>query len=193
LWRAFLSISTVNAIDRIGAGPWYSAPPKYQSKSNYTNEGLLFGLTKAEIASTDRPGDSTTVVWNGISPAGGSGGWGGNSAFDWPFNTCYLDETGVCTTVYGDSHDTNTGSTTSGTFAGSGFACDDWTSASNSVKSKNGHSWCRTANCDGMNWISSSNEAHPCLGVINLTTSNESTGIGSGGGYGGFYCFAYSE
>jgi hypothetical protein len=188
-WRAFLSTSTVNAKDRIGTGPWYSAPPEQQNKTNYASEGLLFGSSLSEITSKDRPGDSTTIVWTGSSPSG----VGMGTSYNWPFNTCYLDETGVCTTEYGDSHDTNTGSTTTGTFAGASNACSDWTSAASNVKSKNGHSWCRSSDCRDMNWISSSNESHPCLGIINMTTSNGSTGIGSGGGYGGFYCFAVSN
>jgi hypothetical protein len=195
LWRAYLSTSTVNAIDRIGSGPWYSAPPSYASKTNYASEGLLFASSKSDLTPTNnRPGDSTTIVWKGSSASGM-----GSGTNNYPFNQCYLDQLGVCVQNYGDSHDIMTGTKTDGTVE-SGMTCSDWTSNATSGKVALGHSWPRTFGdtSSSMNW-SRSNESEPCGGTINLTStmpnnlaSAYQNGVGSGGGYGSFYCFAYS-
>lgn len=195
LWRAYLSTSSVNAKDRIGSGPWYSAPPAYASKTNYASEGLLMANTTSDLTSNNRPGDTSTIVWRGSSASGM-----GSAANDYPFNQCYLDENGVCVQDYGDSHDIMTGTKADGT-AESDMSCSDWTSTSTSDEVALGHSWPRTFGDDGnsMNW-SRSGEKEPCAGTINLTTtmpnglaSAYQNGVGSGGGYGSFYCFALSQ
>jgi hypothetical protein len=90
-----------------------------------------------------------------------------------------------------DNHDTITGSTANGTYAGLGTTCDDWTSASAfSGRPVMGHSWPARS---GNGWI----QAHPAPGcepsvALEQNGPGSGTGIGNGGGYGGFYCLALS-
>jgi hypothetical protein len=186
LWRAFLSAgnyngAVLNAIDRIGAGPWYSAPPKYQSKSNYATEGLLVASDKAGLLKIRPDGDATTIVYNGINQSLGAG----NTA-SWPFSQCLLNEYGNCTQADGDTHDTLTGSKNDGTYAGSAAAtCDDWT---NNTKGYGmpvyGHTWPRQLNAtdNAASWIDIGENLMACGAVINVTSTNYgngTTGVGA--------------
>jgi hypothetical protein len=219
LWRAFLSASNyngavLNAIDRIGTGPWYSAPPKYGDKSNYASEGLLVASDRSGLTQVRPTGDTTTIVYNGPNQSQGAG-----SNQSWPFSQCLLNEYGYCTQADGDTHDTLTGSKSDGTYAGTtSSTCNDWTnSTTGSGAPAFGHTWPRQLNAaDGAaGWINTG-EAREigCGAIINVGSTNYMSGgggpsaggpggpsggggssygggVGSCGGYGAFYCFAH--
>jgi hypothetical protein len=190
-WRAFLSVTDdgtgqpVNAIDRIGAGPWHNV------------KGLLVAKDLAGLLHT-RPEGATDTVYND--------GWK-----DWPFNQCLTTELGNCNLSYGDTHDTLTGSNRQGKLFSTDpkFTCNNWTSAEVNVQLVIGHSWPRKLNGtdDGeANWIQahsnctggpggpgggggSSGDCNGCRANINLGNTMED-GVGGDGGYGAWYCFA---
>jgi hypothetical protein len=153
-WRAFLSTSTVNAIERIGAGPWYDR-----------NESLVASNTAGLLQ--ERPAGETTVN-------------------DLP-NELGLPNRAGTGTGADDNHDTITGTNTQGKWDG-GPTCNDWTSATGGDGPRVGHSW--PAN-SGKSWM----QAHaapgcePSVGLVQMGAGS-GNGIGSAGGYGGFYCFA---
>jgi hypothetical protein len=205
LWRAFLSTSTVNAIDRVGTGPWYTAPSKQQKKTNYATEGLQIAANTTQLL-TARPSgaDVATIVFTGPSASGGGG-----TSYDWPLSKCLLNENGYCAMADGDTHDTLTGSDTSGKYV-SGRSCSDWTSLGATEYPAFGHSWPRqfTDTSGNANWINNGDQGEiSCAAVINTGTSNvmcsggmgggttgsSTCGVGSAGGYGAFYCIAVSQ
>ena len=186
-WRAFLSTSKVNAKDRIGSGPWYDRTGRVVAQN-------LTGLLK------ERPeGDS--MITDDLP-----------NEFGVPNHD--PDGTGQV-----DNHDMLTGTNTEGTLYcpsnPANCTCNDWTSAAkdNTKKPRVGHSWPRRAGGGGgffgggggfggmgsfNNWISALDEAG-CGAGINLLEVDASGNpapnsnnpvVGSGGGYGGFYCFA---
>jgi hypothetical protein len=189
-WHAFLSAtddgsgSPVDAIDRIGSGPWYNL------------DGLLVADDIAGLLN-DRPdGDSTTEVYN-------------DGAQGWPFNQCLTTELGNCTLSYGDTHDTLTGSNRQGQLynTDSKYTCNDWTSIDVNVQLEIGHSWPRqldSTDPNVANWIfahtncnsggpggggGSSATCNGCGRNINMAETFED-GVGGDGGYGTWYCFA---
>jgi hypothetical protein len=166
-WRAFLSVTKdssgtpVNAIDRVGEGPWYD------------RKGRLLAMNKADLAQT-RPRGADPAIIN-----------------DFP------NEDGVPNhapdgTMQVDNHDFLTGASATGTLYNMdwGFTCHDWTSKVGSDgKPRVGHSWPRMGS--GENWMSSLNEGGcaPGVNIAEMGGPREPT-VGSGGGYGGIYCFA---
>jgi hypothetical protein len=188
-WRAFLSVTDdgsgnpVDAIDRIGDGPWYDV------------NGLLLA-EDADGLLDDRPDGATDPVW--------TDDWG----TDWPFNQCLTTELGNCNHSYGDTHDTLTGSNRQGTLYGTDmkYTCNDWTSADVDVQLPIGHTWPRQLNGtdpNETNWLYShtncsggggpggggSGDCNGCGANINVGEGFED-GVGGDGGYGAWYCFA---
>jgi hypothetical protein len=172
-WVAFLSTSTVDAIDRIGEGPWYDV------------NGYLLAEDKVGLVQPRPDGDDQTEVWND--------GWNW-----WVFTDCLTTELGNCNHDYGDSHDTLTGSSQNGRLYGNDpkYTCDDWTSTTttsgcNGASPQSncgpaiGHTWPAQS---GQGWIYS-HQAGGCQANINLSDSFE-IGVGGHGGYGAWYCFA---
>jgi hypothetical protein len=183
-WRAFLSAATdgpgtVHAIDRIGDGPWYD------------RLGRTFALRKADLPFF-RPTSADTAI-----------------KFDFPNEDGVPNHAPDGTIV--DNHDTLTGSNALGQVYSGGLypnekaTCLDWTSKQGDRavdgRPRVGHSWPRTAGPGmdgGVNgvyghWISSLTESG-CAPGVNLIEQggpkeNETT-VGSGGGYGGWYCFS---
>ena len=193
-WRAFLSApGPVHAIDRIGNGPWYD------------RMGRLFSASKANLIGF-RPSDADAAIKNDFPNENGTPNHS-DGAPGCTGNNCP------------DNHDTLTGSNDQGQLYiaanSSNPTCTGWTTAVGSAgKPRVGHSWprmpsstntCtggggpgggdrrqRTGGCYG-HWMSSLDEAG-CAAGINLMemggpNPNNPT-VGSGGGYGGFYCFA---
>jgi len=192
-WRAFLSATAdesgkqVNAIERIGSGPWYD------------RIGRLFANNLDELY-YDRPQNAANAIKN-----------------DFPNETGTLNQNPDGTGNV-DNHDTLTGTDSQGKLYGSTATCSDWTStATSGSKPRVGHSWptsasaCSTTSTAGStgsgigsgmgmgggmggmcNWMSALDEAG-CAPGVNLIQNggpgNDGT-VGSGGGYGGFYCFA---
>lgn len=165
-WRAFLSVAAdangkqVNAINRIGNGPWYD------------RQGRVLGLTRADLLNT-RPANADPAIAN-----------------DLPNEDGVPNHRPDPTQPQVDNHHFVTGSTTTGTLYSTTTTCADWTSTTASGKPRCGFAWPRSST-NGNHWISGF-DAGGCVAGINITTSNTGTGniIGSGGGYGGFYCFA---
>ena len=181
-WRAFLSAADdgtgkpVNAIDRIGSGPWYD------------RLGRLFASTKANAANT-RPLDADPAIKNDFPNEDGV-----------PNHQPDPNKPAV------DNHDMLTGSTTTGTLYAANATCLDWTSAKGDTategKPRVGHSWPRSGGPgggggggggSGENWMSALTESG-CKAGANLVEMGPpiptEVTVGSGGGYGGFYCFA---
>ncbi|MEP6654338.1 MAG: hypothetical protein ABJA82_13330 [Myxococcales bacterium] len=175
-WRAFLSTTKggtndgpVDAIDRIGMGPWYD------------RLGRTVALTKADLM-YPRPQGADPAIANDLPNEDGipnhQDGAPGCTGDACPDNHDIL--TG--TYLNGGGHTTNLRAT-----------CQDWTSAVGSDGQPHcGHSWPRGVK---ESWISSITEAG-CAPGINLVEmggpdANNPT-VGSGGGYGGIYCFALS-
>jgi hypothetical protein len=158
-WRAFLSAtrgpggSVVNAIDRIGNGPWYD------------RKGRLIAPDIAGLLEERPAGDPEAVN-------------------DLP------DETGEATSRLGHTS-AITASTTMGKlfFPEAKNTCNDWTSKTlEAVFIMTGHPTLATG---AANWV----QSHPersCIPGVRLgdTGNGDGSSIGSGGGWGGFYCFA---
>jgi len=164
-WRAFLSTTTVNAIDRVGDGPWYD------------RLGRLVAATKADLLN-ERPAGADSAIIDDLpneegvpNHTDGSPGCSGN--------TCP------------DNHDTLTGSKSDGTWDGES-TCDDWTSTEAEGRPRVGHSWPAGS---GMHWIQAHAVTGCAAGVgIVQTGGGKGFGnsVGALGGYGGIYCFALS-
>ncbi|KYF61835.1 hypothetical protein BE11_23125 [Sorangium cellulosum] len=176
-WRAFLSAAAgedgkqVDAIDRIGEGPWYDRLGRLVAN----NKGELIG---------ERPSGADEAIGDNLPNEDGV-----------PNHQPEPSQPEV------DNHDTMTGSNQQGRLSGPTATCNDWTSASgdrSSGKPRVGHSWPRNFGGGGgdfnmAHWISA-HEAPGCSPSVNLVDAGGpapgATGVGSGGGYGGIYCFA---
>lgn len=170
-WRAFLSVTKgedgqpVNAISRIGSGPWYD------------RAGRLVAMNVAGLAGKERPqGDS--AIMNDLP-----------NEFGVPNHRPDLNQPEV------DNHDTLTGSNADGELVTQdmGNTCNDWTSKVGSTgEPQCGHSWPRSAN-NGRQWIEE-HEAPGCAPGVNIMGQGGppqgNVTVGGGGGYGGFYCFS---
>ncbi len=178
-WRAFLSATNdgtgaqVHAITRIGSGPWYD------------RLGRLFGTTLSDITAT-RPTMAHSAIRN-----------------DFPNEDGVPNHRPDPTAGQVDNHDMLTGSNASGRLYGATATCLDWTSAlgnrTTEGRPRVGHSWPRNTGGGGGgggsmdHWMSSLDEAGcaPGVSLIEMGPPNLAIPtVGSGGGYGGFYCFA---
>ena len=166
-WRAFLSVKDggngqqVNAIDRIGNGPWYD------------RLGRLFAMTKADAMQTRPNGDA--AIKNDFPNEDGV-----------PNHN--PDGTGQV-----DNHDMLTGTNSQGALYSATANCLDWTANAGNKTLEGmprvGHSWPRM----GESWMNVLTESGcaPGVSLIEMGPPNpNSNTVGSGGGYGGFYCFA---
>lgn len=178
VWRAFLSATAdengkqVNAIDRVGSGPWYD------------RLGRLFAMSKADLLYT-RPNGADPVIQD-----------------DFPNEDGVPNHQPDPTQPKVDNHDMLTGTNDKGQLYSTTATCLDWTGNKGDKtlegRPRVGHSWPRSGGgkpgpTDTNNWMSSLDEAGCAPGINLLETGgpkpNENT-VGSGGGYGGFYCFA---
>lgn len=178
-WRAFLSAvddgagNNVHAIERIGEGPWYD------------RLGRVFAPNKAALL-FDRP--------TGIDPA---------IKDDFPNEDGVPNHRPDPTQGQVDNHDILTGSNAQGRLYSATATCASWTGKTgNEGKPRVGHSWPRYGgpggpggggNVNPANWASSLDESGCAPGVNLIETGPPmptSNTVGSGGGYGGFYCFA---
>ncbi|WP_129578237.1 MULTISPECIES: hypothetical protein [Sorangium] len=179
-WRAFLSAAAgedgkrVDAIDRIGEGPWYD------------RIGRLVANNKQELLN-ERPSGADEAV-----------------ADDLPNEDGVPNHQPDPSLPEVDNHDTLTGSNAEGRLYGATATCSDWTSAAadRSSKPRLGHSWPRSFGGGGAggpgginmaHWMSA-HDAAGCTPGVNLVDAGGpqqgSTSVGAGGGYGGIYCFA---
>jgi hypothetical protein len=179
-WRAFLSVTkdasgkAVNAIDRVGEGPWYD------------RLGRTVALTKANLAQP-RPVGADVMIVNDLPNEDGVP----NQAPDGK---------------QVDNHDILTGSDQTGRLIGPDWrqTCHDWTSKVGSDGQPHvGHSWPRSGRGAGSpglpgpgsldSWMSALDEAGcaPGVNLIEMGPPDPAMPtVGSGGGYGGIYCFA---
>jgi len=172
-WRAFLSAkdggsgTQVNAIDRIGSGPWYD------------RLGRLLAPTLADLMGT-RPANGDATIKN-----------------DFP-NELGVPNHDPDGTGDVDNHDMLTGSNTSGELYAATANCLDWTASAGNKTTEGqprvGHSWPRGSGGGSQDsWMSSLTESG-CAPGVNLVEMGgpqaSSNTVGSGGGYGGFYCFS---
>jgi hypothetical protein len=168
-WRAFLSVTKgpngggpINAIDRVGAGPWYD------------RLGRIVAMTKTALAMT-RPQGMDPAIINDFPNENGTPNHN-------PDGTAPVD-----------NHDILTGSNATGLLNGTNWTttCHDWTSKVGSDgRPRVGHSWPAGS---GMNWMSALDEAGcaPGVNLVEMGPPNPAIPtVGSGGGYGGIYCFA---
>jgi hypothetical protein len=202
-WRAFLSTSTANAIDRVGAGPWYDR----------LNRTIANNVT--ELAETRPGGITVSTILNNLPNEDG---------------TPHHNEEDGCEDLNdcADNHDVLTGSDSDGKLCtsdtcsgfgggfggGSGFpggpggpgggedvsdyTCQNWTLGTSmpGIAPRCGHTWPTGAGRED-DWISQLTE-NGCAPGFNLVqnggpmpTGNGS--VGDGGGYGAIYCLALSE
>lgn len=169
-WRAFLSATQgedgkpVHAIERVGQGPWHD----YNKRLFAENvEGLLPGSDRRPSGADPQLAEMFTDEFGRpISP-----------------------DTNVV-----DNHDMLTGSDKNGRLpdrATKAETCNDWTSKDTKLgKPRIGHAWPRSSR-SGREWIYD-HRAGGCGAGIDTEKkgSNGTPTVGSGGGYGGFYCFA---
>ncbi|HEX3695731.1 MAG TPA: hypothetical protein VH374_10105 [Polyangia bacterium] len=177
-WRAFLSTvsnpSQVNAKDRIGTGPWYD------------RTGRLIASTLTALL-MQRPGDASAAIRNDLPNENGIANHNpdGTGQVD---NHDFLTGTGTDGNLYKPSSG-GMGPTRAGSLTAT---CYDWTS---NMQAANmgpwcGHSWGAQS---GQDWKSSLAEGGCGAGVNLIEMGGPQRGVytvGTGGGYGGIYCFA---
>ncbi|MCB9702285.1 MAG: hypothetical protein H6711_10350 [Myxococcales bacterium] len=175
-WRAFLSVAAdedgaqVDAIDRIGAGPWYD------------RLGRLVAATPADLLH-DRPLGADPAIIN-----------------DLPNENGVPNKQPDPNMPPEDNHHVLTGSDIQGRLFGANGTCLDWTSAMGDRdlegRPRVGLSFPREGGMlesMSMNWISALIEAGCAPGVTLVPTpppGPDVVDVGSGGGYGAIYCFA---
>jgi len=171
-WRAFLSVKQdawgqqADAIDRVGPGPWYD------------RVGRVMAPTKADLLA-QRPTNGDVAIRN-----------------DLPNEDGIPNQRPDPNLPAVDNHHTLTGSTTTGTLynpnSSTSTTCADWTTKEPvvGVRPRTGWSWSIQ---NRIHWISGSDEGG-CGAGINLVQNGGAQPnnpiVGSGGGYGGYYCFA---
>ncbi len=179
-WRAFLSATNdgtgrqVHAIHRIGQGPWYD------------RLGRLFANNLTELMNT-RPVNAHPAILN-----------------DFPNEDGVPNHRPDPSMGNVDNHDMLTGTNAAGMLYSMTATCLDWTSArgdrSTEGRPRVGHSWPRGGGGgpggmggSGAHWMSSLDEAGCAPGVSLIEMGGPILSmptVGSGGGYGGFYCFS---
>lgn len=176
-WRAFLSVAAdaygkpVNAIDRIGPGPWYD------------RVGRLFAPTLGDLKSL-RPRNGDPTIQN-----------------DFPNESGVLNHHPGPNGEEEDNHHMITGSAADGTLKGPSATCKDWTTNVHSAENGKpacGLAFPRGTSgaVASTHWISAI-DAPGCAPGIDVALGGfpapeiiAAGWIGGGGGYGGFYCFA---
>jgi hypothetical protein len=183
VWRAFLSTSgfqggeQVDAIDRIGDGPWYDY------------NGRLFANDLAGVLPDDdgRPEDTDPQLAEMFTDENGEDAQPSND----------IDNHDTLTGSDDDGRLYTTNTDPNGTLA----TCEDWTSSTLQTPGGGGgggggvpvgHSWPRTAN-NGRQWIQE-HTVRGCRPGANVVPGGGAPQgdfrVGAGGGYGGIYCFA---
>jgi hypothetical protein len=165
-WRAFLSVTAgpdgnpVNAINRVGPGPWYD------------RLGRVVALTTTALANV-RPQGADAAIINDLPNEDGV-----------PNHVASGTAVDNHDTLTGSNAQGMIGTTTRAN------TCNDWTSSVGATgKPQIGHSWPRTAT-SAMNWIADHTAPGCGAGINVSTQGGSGTTVGGGGGYGGIYCFA---
>ncbi len=174
-WRAFLSASNggdgrpVNAIDRVGSGPWYD------------RLGRLVAMDRASLVNT-RPAGADPAIVNDLPNEDGVP----NHAPD-------------PTQGQVDNHHVLTGSDAQGNLLAGSTCLDWTSARGDTATEgvpRVGLSWPRATGgrgTGGSHWLSAMDEAGCAPGVSIVENGAPDTSVptvGSGGGYGAIYCFA---
>jgi len=172
-WRAFLSATKdesgkqVDAIDRIGSGPWYD------------RLGRLVAASKADLLA-DRPKGADDAIRN-----------------DLPNEDGVPNHTPDPTQDPADNHHMLTGSSPEGKLHSATATCRDWTSNKGETsegRPRAGLAWPRAMTSGSTtNWMSAV-DAPGCAPGVRIAEGGgpkpNDNSVGNGGGYGGFYCFS---
>jgi hypothetical protein len=167
-WRAFLSIAAngsetaVNAIDRVGNGPWYD------------RLGRLVSLTKAGLAA-NRPTGADTAIINDLPNESGTPNHSPNGT--------QVDNHDTLT-------GSNTSGQLASTYANT--CNNWTSAVSSTGKPVLGHSWTANSGTNWIQVGHTGGGCAPGSTPTGSGQSGESGTVGSMGGYGGFYCFALS-
>lgn len=194
-WRAFLSTTTEDAIDRIGTGPWYD------------RRGRLWASSLTAVLQ-DRPADADPAIKNDPPNEEGVPNHNPDGTGDVD-NHQILTGTGTNGRLYRQSTTPGEGggSTQCGRDVGAAGAaawsperatCWNWTRSTPEGCPRVGRSWCTRPTCtppgsgSGTNWMSVWNEGGCAPGgtLVQEGGLDGTRRVGSAGGYGGFYCFA---
>lgn len=191
VWHAFLSTTKVDAIDRIGKGPWHD------------RLGRLFANELSELLN-DRPINAASEIRDDFPNEDGVPNSTPNGEFVDNHQT--LTGSGIDGRLYKQESMTGSGGgggrgggrSMGSTACGMGeewtpekATCWDWTSKEPEGCPRVGHSWPRQGS--GINWISVWNEGGCKPGgrlVDEFPIDDGSRRVGTAGGYGGWYCFA---
>jgi len=170
-WRAFLSVSDAgngakkDAIDRIGAGPWYD------------RLGRVVATNAAGLTGADRPAGNEVISVDLPNESGEPNHSAGGVTMD---NHDVLTGSDKAGRLHANPNCEDWTTITSATGGTGGMG-----GRSNGPMA--GHSW--PAN-SGRNWM----QAHAVAGCAPSVVSGQGgfggNGVGDGGGYGGIYCFA---
>jgi hypothetical protein len=195
VWHAFLSTTKVDAIDRIGKGPWHD------------RLGRLLANQLSELLN-DRPINAASEIIDDFPNEDGVP----NSMPNGEFVDNHQTLTGSGTdgrlykqdtTPSGSGGRSGTGGRSGGTSSASTACgmgeewtpekatCWDWTNKEPQGCPRVGHSWPRQGS--GINWISVWNEGGCKPGgrlVDEFPIDDGTRRVGTAGGYGGWYCFA---
>ena len=166
-WRAFLSVVSgpngqpVDAIDRIGDGPWYD------------RVGRVVALAKADLL-YDRPMGADPTILN-----------------DLPNEDGVPNHRPDPTMPEADNHHVLTGSDAQGHLYGATSTCVSWTSAATSSgRPRIGFSWIEADRVNWISGQDEGG-CGAGVNIVETGGSNPNNPIvGSGGGYGAIYCFA---
>ena len=184
-WKAFLSTTAVNAIDRVGNGPWYDRLNR------------IIANNKTELIATRPGGITNSTIKDNLPNEDGT-----------PHHNEETNSQGQ----QADNHDILTGSDSDGKLCNSSACwnsgamgggsitnanCSDWTlgTSKSGFAPRVGHTWPTGAGTSD-DWISRLNE-DGCAPGYNLIQNSGGTGtgtgtVGGGGGYGAIYCLATS-
>jgi hypothetical protein len=176
VWRAFLSVTAdaggkkVNAIDRIGTGPWYD------------RLGRLFGSTLADLK-LERP-NADAAIKNDFPNEDGVPNHQPDPTQAAVDNHDFLTGTNDQGQLYSATATCLDWTSAVGNRQTSG-------------RPRVGHSWPRGGMGGGgigsmNNWMSALDEGGcgPGINLSEASVPDQDVTVGCGGGYGGFYCFA---
>lgn len=169
IWHAYLSVkddgtgASVNAIDRIGTGPWYD------------RNARLVAQDKTGLTTTRPNGDA--AIKNDLPNERGES---------------QKNQPGSNGQGTADNHDILTGSNAQGKLDSNTASntCNNWTSTTVAGRPRLGHSWPAQS---GQGWQTAHQAAGCAAVVNlvqNGPGSQGCSGVGCGGGYGAIYCFA---
>lgn len=160
-WKAFLSTSTVDAIDRIGAGPWYD------------RLGRVVATSKSELLA-DRPTGAHAAIKNDLPNENGEPNSSPDGiAVDDHDTLTGSNAQGRLYSATATCSDWTSTTASGKPRIGHAFPRDGATSGANA------------------NWISAHDAPGCAAGVnVSATSMGQGNSVGGGGGYGAIYCFA---